>query len=408
MLGRKKGKQLFLKGLGINLLLSVSSVAIFLAGGELLARLQYTPQKYEHPGTFIYDKEKVFALRKNYRGTYKDSEYSTNSHGYRGNEISVEKPRNKKRILVVGDSVTFGHGMSDEQTYPYLLEQSLNEYYAEQGEETSVEVINTGVPGNSTYQEYYDLKRGLKFNPDLIVLQITLNDIIEPYAGWIFKDMGMEEGELETISHEYILGQNDLPYFDYFLRQHSAFYLFLKDMNARIRFMDLTGNNIAEKAANEEQYNMGLLVNEPDGPIVTEAWRNIFEWIRRMIKMAEERDIPLVLLATPYDFQFTLERELAFPQQKMREFASEEGIYYVDMLEALCYLLVEREGEEKTFNQIIAEWRSDSSSKLIQDFWEIFFIDFVHPSAIGNGLITNILQPVILNALNPSAEEGSF
>lgn len=403
MLGRHKKGQFLPWKLGGNILLSIISILVFFCGAELLARLQYTPQKYEHSKTFIYDKEKVFGLKKNHTGNYKESEYTTNSFGYRGKEISVKKPRNTKRILMVGDSVTFGDGVSNEETFSYLLEQSLNEYFSGNDEETTVEVINTGVPGNSTYQEYYDLKRALKFDPDLIILQVTLNDIIEPYAKWIFADMGMEEGVMETISHDFILGEKDLPYLDYFFRQHSAFYLFLKDMSVRIRFKDLTGQNIPQKALHQESYDIDLLITDPEGPVVTEAWENIFGWIRRMLNMARERDIPFVLLTVPYDLQLTLEEELAYPQQELREFAEKEGIQYVGMLETLWPLLVANQGGEKDFNQIISEWRSDSSSRLIQNFWNVFFYDYVHPTDIGHDLIRSMLLPVILDALLPSS-----
>ena len=51
---------------------------------------------------------------------------SINSLGFRDRrEYSLEKPPNTFRILVLGDSVTFGHGTLDDTTYPYLLEQQL-------------------------------------------------------------------------------------------------------------------------------------------------------------------------------------------------------------------------------------------------------------------------------------------
>ena len=56
---------------------------------------------------------------------------STNSLGYRDTEIN-EQP---VHIVCVGDSVTFGWGVKQEEAYPQRLEQKLG-----------VNVLNTGVP----------------------------------------------------------------------------------------------------------------------------------------------------------------------------------------------------------------------------------------------------------------------
>ena len=142
---------------------------------------------------------------------------------------------------------------------------------------------------------------------------------------------------------------------------------------------------------------------EPENPEVVEEWENALSWIRRMAALARERNIPFVILATPFDFQFTLEKEFAYPQQKLREFSEKEEIYFVDLLDILWQLLVEQTDKEKTANQIIAEWRQDGS-RLLQDFWETFFLDYDHLSPTGQKLVSSVLQPVILNALHLGAE----
>src|SRR3989344_4140928 len=316
-------------GLALNLLLCASSVSIFLGGSEFLAQLKYTPQKLEYTGMFEYDREKVFGLRRNNEGFFHGGHYTTNSHGFRGKEISIEKPENTVRVLVVGDSISFGHGVNDNETYPYFLEQSLNEYLAGEEEAPAFEVINTSVPGNSPFQEYHDMKRGLAYDPDIIVLQITLNDIIEENAGWILEEMGMEEGNLENVSRDFVFGKQNMSSLDNALRQHSAFYLFLKDMQTRIQFQDPTGKNIAEKAKRREKFTAGLLVDEPENPEVEDAWKNALSWLHRMIAIAQEQNIPLILIVTPFNFQFSRETELAHPQRKLQEFATEENIHYI-------------------------------------------------------------------------------
>lgn len=94
-----------------------------------------------------------------------------NSDGFRDREFSVEKPEDTYRILVLGDSFTWGIGLDVDETIPKLLEQDLSE-------DGSVEVINAAVPGHNTVQQLMDLRqKGIRYEPDLVLLVYNLNDI---------------------------------------------------------------------------------------------------------------------------------------------------------------------------------------------------------------------------------------
>lgn len=85
----------------------------------------------------------------------------------------VKKAPGTFRIVVVGDSFTFGGKCPFDDTFPKRLERMLKL----NNEHRPVEVLNWGVPGLSTRQEEYGVRHALKyFQPDLIVLQVTLND----------------------------------------------------------------------------------------------------------------------------------------------------------------------------------------------------------------------------------------
>jgi lysophospholipase L1-like esterase len=102
-----------------------------------------------------------------------------NSHGLRGKETSYPKPIGKKRVLVLGDSVTFGWGVSDGETFPEKMEPLLVSATGE-----SWEVINSGVNGYNTQQEEaYFRREGIRYDPDVVVLVYVSNDtepIIHP------------------------------------------------------------------------------------------------------------------------------------------------------------------------------------------------------------------------------------
>lgn len=91
-----------------------------------------------------------------------------NSRGTRGPEFDVPKPAGTLRILSLGDSKTFGWGLSEAETYSSLVEKMLQEYV---GPARRVEVINAGVNAWSYGQmQVYVREYGLKYQPDILVL----------------------------------------------------------------------------------------------------------------------------------------------------------------------------------------------------------------------------------------------
>ncbi len=98
-----------------------------------------------------------------------------NSMGLRDREFTLDKPNDVVRILVLGDSLTFGWGAHQDKTYPKVLERKLNENLP--AGLKKVEVINTGVGNYNTSQEvaYYE-NRGRLFHPDIVLVGISIND----------------------------------------------------------------------------------------------------------------------------------------------------------------------------------------------------------------------------------------
>ena len=82
---------------------------------------------------------------------------------------------NTYRVLVLGDSISFAPYMQFDDTFSKRLERMLN---LNTGSRT-VEVLNLGVPGVSTIHEAKTLEEAVKRKPDLVLLQITLNDLQE-------------------------------------------------------------------------------------------------------------------------------------------------------------------------------------------------------------------------------------
>src|SRR3990170_8783583 len=107
-----------------------------------------------------------------------ESYVKMNSHGFRDRERSYEKGKDVFRIVVLGDSIIEALQVPLEQAFTDVLGRMLNSE-----SDKRFEVINLGVGGFGTGQEYLTLKYyGLNYQPDLVILAFFLfNDIRNNY-----------------------------------------------------------------------------------------------------------------------------------------------------------------------------------------------------------------------------------
>jgi lysophospholipase L1-like esterase len=99
-----------------------------------------------------------------------------NALGLRGDEVGP-KLEDERRILVLGDSLTYGQGTGEQGTLPFFLEQRLQ---AIAPGSRSWSVINAGHRAYDTRQEIALLEElGRQIEPDIVVLNWFWNDLIE-------------------------------------------------------------------------------------------------------------------------------------------------------------------------------------------------------------------------------------
>jgi hypothetical protein len=98
----------------------------------------------------------------------KDIRIAINSFGLRGPEWSTDKPPGVRRIMALGDSSVYGFGVQDDEVFTARLDRELG---------GAVEVINSAVPGYSTYQTINLLQiRSLSLQPDLLLVGCIWSD----------------------------------------------------------------------------------------------------------------------------------------------------------------------------------------------------------------------------------------
>jgi len=100
-----------------------------------------------------------------------------NKYGFRERDFVVPKPSDVFRIMVLGDSLTWGAGLDEKERYTNLLELYLNDYFSNQNLKKRIEVLNFGISGGPTTVER-DILKNYKdlVQPDLIIVGFCLND----------------------------------------------------------------------------------------------------------------------------------------------------------------------------------------------------------------------------------------
>jgi lysophospholipase L1-like esterase len=97
-----------------------------------------------------------------------------NAAGFRGDEVREHGNAGRPRVLALGDSMTFGVSVGDDDTYPEQLERLLARRVAG----STPEVINAGVQRYFAFQEIDLLRAHVQtLRPDIVTLALYINDL---------------------------------------------------------------------------------------------------------------------------------------------------------------------------------------------------------------------------------------
>jgi hypothetical protein len=201
-------------------LLLLAALAVLAAAEVAVRAFRPQPAFYASPGLYVADPRIGHRMRPGLRGVVGNwSEFTTrvriNSLGIRGPEAGPRRP-GVRRLLVLGDSFTFGTGVEEGEAFPARIAAALSRAG------TPTEAINAGiggygVPDEVAWFEHY----GIGLHPDLIVLGIfTGNDL---------QDAAPDRPRTFVIDGD-ILDEAELhrsPFF-HWLFQHSQLFALLK------------------------------------------------------------------------------------------------------------------------------------------------------------------------------------
>lgn len=119
-------------------------------------------------------------------------EYEINGDGFRDKkEYLMPKPDGIKRVLLIGDSFTFGQGVSYDKIWPVIVERQL-----EKAGYSHIELVKSGIQGLDTRSELILIQRLVeKYDCDIVVVGFLMNDL---YTNSLHGIDALEETSLAT------------------------------------------------------------------------------------------------------------------------------------------------------------------------------------------------------------------
>ena len=269
-----------------------------------------------------------------------------NSLGMIGKERSIEKDKGTYRILVLGDSIT-AHNW-----YVESLEAKLNNSNPKL--KYKFELWNTGVPGYQVTQYANYLKfKGIKYNPDMVIIGFCLNDLQYSYHVY-YKDRNRF-----TICYNPAIALSKKIYLNGFLFKHSYLHrlLILKIENS------LTDAQAGDSYLGVRSYDFKLAGydNKAEGVYYLKIIQNI----------CEERKTALLGVVFPY-------------LKPLSEYTDSELYNYNKLIEMLKALMIDYIDLYNYFPEV------KRYSLRLHSF------DYAHPSIEGHEIVADAIYAHLL------------
>ncbi|MBI5749816.1 MAG: SGNH/GDSL hydrolase family protein [Nitrospinae bacterium] len=222
--------------------------------------------------------------------------FSINNLGNRGTEMTVEKPIGVSRIVFLGDSITFGYYVEEEQTFAVQIGNMISSVVSPK---CRIEVLNAGVSSLNAHQIFGHLRhRALSWSPDLIFWAFYVNDICDREGDVLFPVRN-----LRWLSPLHL----------------SALGRFIEESV----FSTSLGSHIGIDTENS--------VNR----FIEESWKRVEMDIVQTKALLQEHNIPFVIIAFPSAIQFSRHWTNQYYQIRLKKLCEKYNVPYVDVLPAL-------------------------------------------------------------------------
>lgn len=327
--------------------------------GELALRV-FVPRREATTKLFVRDDELGWKLNPGATDTWGDVVVHINEKGYRGPVVPYERTAGKKRVLFLGDSVTFGYRIARwNDTFPFLADS-----LAAATDSVEIETVNLSVEGYSQWQEAIVMQtEGARYQPDLVMLGFVLNDVTEMFH--LVKFGGAEEGFQMRHAASSWLGR---------VLSKSAIVYEVQNVTREIKAKRSLGQDLRLGAIKQQSLEVETLMRHPDQANVKTAWDFALADLQKIADQCKQLNIPFVVVAFPFEVQLHDAMNLGTPQRVLFNYTQARNIEMIDLLPPLSAAVCGRENVS-------------------------LFLDEDHFSLEGHRMVAEQLAPVISGRL---------
>jgi lysophospholipase L1-like esterase len=266
----------------------------------------------------------------------------------------LTKPQGRLRIVIVGDSVTFGMGMGDDESFPAQLERLLHEKFPNR----DLDVVNLGVPGYDTRQEVTLLKRNLaRLDPDVALVGFYTNDIPDVIAD----ESTNAPAGTRTVARDRKIGQifyadpTSPSWFDRYPRKSRLIYLVARAIS-RWRGADQMGT---PRFAME----IDMLQGKGSAPI-QHAWETVAAQFGELRSLSDSRHLVAGIVALPCRELVTGQYPSSNYLNRIRALAEPLDLFVIDPIPVMTaheakgedlFIPYDRDHPSRTGDRLIAQ-----------------------------------------------------
>ena len=244
----------------------------------------------------------------------------TNSLGYRNREVG---PKQGKRLLFLGDSITFGDYLDESDTFVRQVESLA------QADGHQWETVNAGVGAIGLKEELSILvETGLSIEPDVVVLGFYLNDFQA--------SPGFYSPRLPSVLDRSRLLVHAATVLSSWGSQSPA--AFEVDVEAwRNDFESRRPIQWGDHRTSEPAFNAFIAKSFDDwgGAWSEQAWNNMQPYFVQLKRMADQQGFDLLIVAFPVSYQIDAAYVYDFPQQKLKQIGQDLDAPVIDILPVL-------------------------------------------------------------------------
>ncbi len=284
---------------------------------EVIARFVFpAPLPWKYPQLrYRPDPALIFAWQPNQRGFSADKEIAINERGLRGPVVPYERTPGKKRVLFLGDSITFGYGVNDDE----VVTERVGALLGAAGIPT--ETINTAIASYNTEQEvtFYE-REGRRYDPDVVVVGVCWNDINDKSNVQVDANGNLVDADAATSPATAAAGATE-----YELRN------ILKRSRLLYGTLERWRAYQATQAPDDHATFRNDVLAGHETPRIESGWSQMEGAFRRLRTLVEGHGARLLVVAFPVPLML----EQPFPASsypgRLREFAAHEGIAFLDL-----------------------------------------------------------------------------